>query len=259
MERKKGFTLIELLVVISIIALLLSVLIPALGKAKEAAQRIVCRNHLKNIGLANAIYGSENSGHNVPFVDRTLAPWRFAWLTNEAFRGYLDMDSKQEQGTSSYTSPKDFLCPTDQIGKDENNAFNGIVLISYGYNITEWGHSFAVNKYMGHKSGSVKSPSSKLFFTDAIDFWVDWHNGAADYRKGWDELGQASIKKYKDAPYSIHGPTSYRHNEGANVLFYDGHSDYMKKEKVFVIEDFEANPKIPGMWVMDMVAYEDNR
>ena len=97
MERKKGFTLIELLVVISIIALLLSVLMPSLGKAKEAAQRIVCRNHLKNIGLANAIYGGENSGHNVPFIDRTLAPYRTAWVTNEAFREYLDLDSKQEE------------------------------------------------------------------------------------------------------------------------------------------------------------------
>ena len=112
MERKKGFTLIELLVVISIIALLLSVLMPSLGKAKESAQRIVCRNHLKNIGLANAIYGSENSGHNVPFIDITLAPGRKAWVTNEAFREYLDLDSKQEEGVSGYSTPKDFLCPS---------------------------------------------------------------------------------------------------------------------------------------------------
>ena len=52
--KKKGFTLIELLVVISIIAMLLAILMPALGKVKKMAQRLVCGTNLK--GLGNAIY-----------------------------------------------------------------------------------------------------------------------------------------------------------------------------------------------------------
>ena len=62
MLKKKAFTLIELLVVISIIALLLSVLLPSLKRAKESARDVVCRSNLKQWGLIWAIYTSDNSG-----------------------------------------------------------------------------------------------------------------------------------------------------------------------------------------------------
>lgn len=57
--RKTGFTLVELLVVISIIALLLSILIPSLQRAKEGSKRSVCANQLKQMGLAVHTYAGE--------------------------------------------------------------------------------------------------------------------------------------------------------------------------------------------------------
>ena len=60
MNRHKGFTLIELLVVIAIIALLLAILMPALGMVKAKAQAVVCRTNLKQYGLAGTLYASEN-------------------------------------------------------------------------------------------------------------------------------------------------------------------------------------------------------
>ena len=58
----KGFTLIELLVVVSIIALLVSILVPAVQEAKEAAMSVVCQSSLHQIGIATSIYTDDNHG-----------------------------------------------------------------------------------------------------------------------------------------------------------------------------------------------------
>ena len=58
--RRKGFTLIELLVVISIIAVLMAVMMPALGKAREQAKLVVCKSNVKQQGVAVCLYMQDN-------------------------------------------------------------------------------------------------------------------------------------------------------------------------------------------------------
>jgi len=68
-KAKKGFTLIELLVVISIIALLLSILMPALSKVKEQAKKVVCSSNEHQLGVAFSTYTADHGQH----------PHRVAW------------------------------------------------------------------------------------------------------------------------------------------------------------------------------------
>ncbi|MBN2063466.1 MAG: type II secretion system protein [Sedimentisphaerales bacterium] len=75
--KRKGFTLIELLVVIGIIALLVSILMPALSRAKELAKRTVCSANLKGIGTATGIYMNENRG-------MAMKAWSVNGTTNKA-------------------------------------------------------------------------------------------------------------------------------------------------------------------------------
>ena len=115
MRRNAAFTLIELLVVISIIVLLIALLLPALGKSRDAARRVVCMSNQRQLVMALNVYATEFKG-NVPIGYEGVKQLHYMifnkWYANNAIKGRMTYGRLYD--TKILTGPAGYYCPTNR-------------------------------------------------------------------------------------------------------------------------------------------------
>jgi len=208
--KKQGhaFTLIELLVVIAIIAILASMLLPALARAKESSYRIKCVNNIKQFNLALKLYGDENDGLYPPRVAWSRWPTRLLVY---------------------YHNTNMLVCPTDILRgtpATDDSSTNAPDRAARSYLINGWNDYFAdaLTAPISMKETSVLKPSDTLVFGEkknapnpAMDFYMDLLEGNGN-----------DLDKVE---HGCHAVRNSARAGGSNFAYVDGSTRFLKYGK----------------------------
>ena len=219
-SRKQQFTLIELLVVIAIIAILAAMLLPALGKVKEAGFAAQCRNNFHQAGKSILLYVEDFNGY-VPVAEINT----FNHQGNGVMTGYWpkrptanDRYGALYRVSESLVVNSPYACPMAQTPST--------VSCYYTMGLNNWFGRY----YMVSAPTPEMFMSYKFKFPSRLMYMGDGKNWTFNYDK-----------PFTHADYAI----QFRHNKGANFLFVDGHVQTMKSAEIPNQEAVSGNRSKP--------------
>jgi prepilin-type N-terminal cleavage/methylation domain-containing protein/prepilin-type processing-associated H-X9-DG protein len=224
---RRAFTLIELLVVIAIIAILAAILFPVFAQAREKARQAACLSQCKQWGLASEMYKQDYDG--------TFCQWQGVGVMSNGKIGPIYWSELLQP----YMKNRNIgVCPSDPDPDDKN----------------KWFLSYCINRNVIY--GNNNSPANDAMVrypatTVAISEWTAtgytgccWV-GPQSFYKEW---AQKSLEKNGDL----------RHNSGSNYVFFDGHAQWFKSERISHNKKC-CPPKEPSNGEKDPLFYADGQ
>ncbi len=257
--RSRGFTLIEVLVVVAIIALLTAILLPALGKTRQAARRAVCLNNIRNLETAHWIYMNTSNGSliRVGLAHGVVSDKPgVAWINTlqSCYKDRLSLRSPADRSPHWPTEAGGQGVPVD--GK-----------VGYAYRQTSYG----VNNFLDVETnpdltGSgltwprierIPQPAAVVHFLMMVER-CDPSNpyyptgecfAASDHPhvEEWADVSNKPAKAATQAEIQAHGGPRWSKTSLSNYGFLDGHAESLRFETVYT--DIEHNKFDPGLLV----------
>lgn len=235
LQQSRGFTLVELLVVIGIIAVLISVLLPSLAKARQQAAGVKCLSNLRQLAQATYAYLAENRGaYPIAYWDYDQngtidAQWDFSYE--------IDPSGAKVQvpgvlfGRRGGT--KIVLCPLYEPTKANGDDFTG-----YNYNSSYIGGRHVGGSNDSHPSvraGKIRDPGHTALFGDAGYGIYTNRFMRAPFRWEGDQAEATTLAA---------GGQSFRHRGSTNVAYADGHAEPIS---------IKSDDRFPhtGVWASD--------
>jgi prepilin-type N-terminal cleavage/methylation domain-containing protein/prepilin-type processing-associated H-X9-DG protein len=227
----RGFTLIELLVVIAIIAVLASLIMPAMNSVRARANQTKCLNNLRQWGQVIGLYVANNNGQVAweSWADSTdsTKPYVQEWgalVNNSNLQTQYQMDSKI--GSKSVNIKQFFsMCPSAYRQWDGNSAVATYSFVDPTENGQPLGIDPTTNKSQPIVLSRVNAPSQLLLMTDSTLAPTDGTNAnittAADFDSRVIPLCNGTDKQ-----------NGIRHSGGVNMLFADFHQEFIKFDKL---------------------------
>ncbi len=226
--------------------MLIAILLPALGKAREASKRMQCLSNLRGIMVSSASYSADSNDWFMPvypeyhYNDSSGLP-TLSWAQSRITRGYLGYKPADNSGGSdaqpAVTCPKSYASANTNSWNGEANMHR-----SYGGNFTDfitwgtpnylWQNPVSARPHVvGYTSIQILSPAKKLAFADALDGGIR----------------ESSSPNYDGEHLpATNTQTAYRHDNSLNVSYYDGHSANSPRE--VIDSSYLTTQQIDDLW-----------
>jgi len=247
-RRFSGFTLIELLVVISIIALLIAILLPALSNARASGRHVTCLSNMRQIGIVNSVYASEHDTNIITAgtkdgADPSTNP---SWGREWSFREW----SWHSEFVKAATRQPWVDSATTEALADQNSLTCPEAADTHrGYGISP---NSAVNAQAGNRkwrriSEEVVLETTRTFYAgDGNRYGITNKNTATQHTLPmWRHWG-GTYDPFENSNGNLNGDN--RGEGTANLLFFDGHAAGVRKDTFFDgLTSGAINKNIPGV------------
>jgi prepilin-type N-terminal cleavage/methylation domain-containing protein/prepilin-type processing-associated H-X9-DG protein len=219
MHRRKGFSLVELLVVIGIIAVLVALILPTLKKAKDNANRVSCLNNLRQLGLGLRMYLQAGDGiYPASACSSQYEDWIY-WNHGSLNQGRL----VPYTSATGIFDPRLYTCPSD----DPTSHTRGY---PYSYSVSYNLFACPPAGFLSKPFSRVRHPSNCIVMVEESSLTIDdgcwaWTN---NYGAGYN-----IISTRHDRQYLENDPATNSTAGNGNVLFADGHADWIPRIDTF--------------------------